>query len=80
MLRRNTEELITDWATGVARGFAGVDNQFKEPRQEMSERFDQVDQRLDRIECSVNGHDRRLDVLEDKVRRISVKIGLRART
>lgn len=42
----------------------------------LDQRFNQVEERLDRIEFSINGHDRRLDVLEDKVRQIRVRIGL----
>lgn len=77
MPKKSTEELITDLAASVARGFEHVDEQFRGLRHDMDQHFNQVEERLDRIEFSVNGHDRRLDVLEDKVRRISVKTGLK---
>ncbi|OHA17555.1 MAG: hypothetical protein A2836_03585 [Candidatus Taylorbacteria bacterium RIFCSPHIGHO2_01_FULL_45_63] len=70
-------EDIEKLAVATKRGFDAVDEKFVDLKKEMNERFDQVDKRFDRLEFYVNGHDKRIEVLEDKVRLISVKIGLR---
>ena len=53
-----------------------VHNGFKEMREEMDRRFTEVDQRFDRVEMLLLGHTNRIEILEDKVRLISTKIGL----
>src|SRR3989338_2291099 len=53
-------------AAAVKGGFDEVDNKFVDLRRGMDKRFDEVDKRLDRIEFAVNGHDQRLDILEDR--------------
>ena len=62
---KTIDEKIDDLAAMTQRGFADVHAEIKE-----------VQETVDRIEFRVNSHDRRIDILEDKVRVISTKVGL----
>jgi predicted transcriptional regulator len=85
--KKSVEELIENLAIITNKGFEENAKQFKRIDErfeqidtrfeKMVERFDRIDERFDKIEFLVGGHDRRLDILEDKVRQISVKVGLR---
>ncbi|HEY4511494.1 MAG TPA: hypothetical protein VJH55_01505 [Candidatus Paceibacterota bacterium] len=66
--KKTTEEMIEDLAVMVQRGFAETANK---------EDIKRLEDRLDRIEFSVNGHERRIETLEDKVRMLSVKVGFK---
>lgn len=78
--KKTIEEKIDDLAAMTARGFADVDKRFEQVDKrfdEMDKRFDEIDKRFDRLEFLVNGHDHRIDVLEDKMLQVARKIGLR---
>lgn len=64
--------MIDDLAQITARGFASMDKRFENTasKKDMKE----ISDRLDRIEFSQG---RRIEILEDKVRIIAEKIGLR---
>ncbi|GEM_PF-1186527 len=53
-------------------GFANVPTKI-----EMNERFDKVEVRLDTLEKSVGGYERRLEKVEDDVRVIKTKVGIK---
>lgn len=54
-----------------------VDRRFGELHHDMTNRFDAMDQRLDRIEHQLSGQERRITILEDRVLQLSRKTGLR---
>lgn len=77
MAKKSIENLIENLAVST-------ENQFREQREHMDKRFehvdkrfDQIENRFDKIEFLITGHEQRLSTLEDKVRQISVKVGLR---
>jgi hypothetical protein len=45
----------------------------------MDERFEEVFTRLDRIEFLVSGQERRISILEDRMRVVATKLGLEFR-
>lgn len=53
-----------------------TDRNSAETRTELRDGFAIVTDRLDKIEFHVSGQERRISILEDKVRLISTKIGL----
>lgn len=53
-----------------------LDQHLEEKFAEVDERFDRTDKTLDQIEFFVSGQDRRLSVLEDRVRLLATKVGL----
>src|SRR3989344_4676092 len=70
---RKQDEVALAVAKGFAEGSATMAT--KTEMHELKEEVGKISDKIDRVEYLVNGHDRRIDVLEDKVRRISVKIG-----
>jgi hypothetical protein len=42
----------------------------------IDKRFDEVDQRFDRIEFLVTGQEQRLSIAEDKIRQLATHLGL----
>ena|SRR3989344_315219 len=78
---------VDELALATARGFEGVDKQFKtvntnlrniEGRLDGAEEQSKIiTDQLDRIEFSVNGHERRIENLEDRMIQVARKIGLK---
>jgi hypothetical protein len=54
-------------------------DQVNEKFQQIDERFTEVVTRLDRIEFLVSGQERRLSILEDRMRVVATKLGLEFR-
>lgn len=52
-----------------------MDNRFDR----LETRFDTVEERLDQIQFSVSGQDRRISILEDRMRMVATKLGLEFR-
>ena len=82
--KKTTEELIENLARMTQIGFSAVDARFDK----MEIRFDKMDarfnkmekefgERFDRLEFHMMTHERRIEILEDKVRLISTKVGLK---
>lgn len=83
------EELVESLAVMVQKGFEetasktellGVEGELGGLKGEVSGlkgEMKEVVKRLDRIEYGMVSHDRRLEILEDKMRIVSVKLGLR---
>ncbi|HEY7118883.1 MAG TPA: hypothetical protein VH475_20000 [Tepidisphaeraceae bacterium] len=69
MPKKSTDERIDDLALMVGRGL-------DELRADVKAGFAALEQRLERIEFHVSGQDRRMTVLEDRVRQLATKIGL----
>lgn len=69
MPKKTTDEQIEELAIIVGR-------RFDELHQDMTSRFDAMDQRLDRIEYQLSGQERRITILEDRVLQLSRKTGL----
>mgnify|MGYP003393041206 CR=1 FL=1 len=74
-------ELIGNLAIMVKNGFDDIYARFDridERFEQIDERFDRMDKRFDRMEnISLGGHDRRIEILEDKVGVINKKLGLK---
>ncbi len=69
MPNKTTDEKIDELALMVGRGF-------DELRGEIKSGFAAIEQRLERVEYHVSGQDRRLNILEDRVRQLATKAGL----
>jgi hypothetical protein len=69
MPNKTTDEKIDELALMVGRGF-------DELRGEIKSGFAAIEQRLERVEYHVGGQDRRINVLEDRVRQLATKLGL----
>ena len=79
-LSAKMESLIDNLAISVKNGFDQMvtKEEFEERMAGVDARFDQMDRRFDRIEnVSIGGHERRLDNIEDDIRLIKTKVGLR---
>lgn len=63
------EEKIDDLALSVAKGF-------DESYRRMSEHENHLGEKLDRVEFLVNGQERRVSILEDRMRQLATKVGL----
>lgn len=75
-LTKTKKITLDDLAVMVGRGFNAVDEQFKGVHKEMSERFDDVELRLERIENRIlMNHENRFDRLEDKIRILETSRG-----
>jgi hypothetical protein len=73
---KTVEDKIDDLALMVGRGLEEVRTEVRESTQATAARFDSIDEGLERIEFQVSGHDRRMTVLEDRVRQLATKVGL----
>jgi hypothetical protein len=69
MPNKSTDEKIEELALMVGHGL-------NELRDKIDAGFAAVEQRLERIEFHVSGQDRRITLLEDRVRQLATKIGL----
>jgi hypothetical protein len=67
--KKSVEEKIDDLALSVAKGF-------DEAYRRMNQQEDRLGSRLDRIEYLVSGEERRVSILEDRVRQLATKTGL----
>ena len=74
--KKTIEEKIDDLAIMVGRGLEEVRNEGRDGTKAVRARFDTVDEGLERIEFQVSGQDRRMTVLEDRVRQLATKVGL----
>lgn len=74
--KQTVEEKIDDLAIMVGRGLEEVRNDGRDGAKAVNARFDAIDEGLERIEFQVSGQDRRMTVLEDRVRQLATKVGL----
>jgi len=74
--KKSVEEMVGDLAEMTARGFYDIEKTMatKEGLKDLEKR---IDDRFDHMEFFMNTHERRIEMLEDRVRIISTKIGLR---
>ena len=71
----DTVEVLQHLLKHMDKRFDRVDEKFKR----VDERFEEVFTRLDRIEFLVSGADRRISILEDRMRMVATKLGLEFR-
>jgi hypothetical protein len=76
MPQKSTDEKIDELALMVGRGFDELRADVKVGFVAVEQRFTAVEERLERIEFHVSGQDRRMTVLEDRVRQLATKVGL----
>jgi len=83
-MKKTTSQLIENLAISVQKGFIEVKQEIKELEIKVNERFDKVDERFDKveerlenIEGFVGGHERRFERLEDDMRMVKTKVGIR---
>jgi hypothetical protein len=74
--KKTIDEKIDDLALSVGRGLNELREEIREGFAAVSKRFDAVDQRLDRIEFLSSAQERRISIVEDRVRMLAVKAGL----
>lgn len=78
---KDTDRKISELAQMTARGFSELEEKMDKRFGEVDKRFEQMEkkfnERFDRVEFWVSGHDRQIDVLNDKVRQLAVKVGLK---
>ena len=76
--KKTVEEKIDELAIAVGNGFAATASRDEVQliRDEVRGGFAGVTERLDKIEFLVSGQERRISILEDRLRLISTKIGL----
>lgn len=72
------EKKLDGFITKVEEQFESLAVMVKNGFDEIHARLDRMDERFDRIEnISIKGHDRRIEILEDKVGVINKKLGLK---
>jgi hypothetical protein len=71
----DTVEILQGLVRHMDERFDQVDAKFKR----VGERFDEVFKRLDRIEFLVSGQERRISILEDRMRVVATKLDLEFR-
>lgn len=76
MPETTTDDKIDELALAVGRGLEELRQQIREGFAAISTRFDAVEQRLDRVEFFVSGQDRRISIVEDRLRQLATKVGL----
>ncbi len=76
MPKKSIDEKLDDIALMVGRGLQEVREEVRAGSQAAAGRFDAIQQNLERIEFHVSGQDRRMTVLEDRVRQLATKVGL----
>lgn len=76
MPKKTTDDKIDDLAIAVAGGLEELRQQIREGFAAVSSRFDDVEQRLERVEFFVSGQDRRISIVEDRLRQLAIKVGL----
>jgi ribosome-associated translation inhibitor RaiA len=82
--KKTTNQLVEDLAISVQKGFIEVKQEMKagfkavdERLNKVEERLDKVEERLENIEGLVGGHERRFERLEDDMRVVKTKVGIR---
>ena len=75
---KTIDQKIDDLAAMVARGFENLatKDELQNGLRGLEER---LTKRLDRIEFFVTGHERRIEILEDRVRQLAVRAGYKFR-
>lgn len=75
----NLVKAVDKLAESTAHGFSEVGSKLKNLEEKVATKKEvkEITDRLDRIEFHMNTHERRIEILEDKMRMVSVKIGLR---
>lgn len=77
MPKKSVEEHIADLAVMIGDGFAEQQELTQSLRTEVHEGFANVASRLDRTEFHAVGQERRIGILEEKIRQIGTKVGLK---
>ena len=78
--KKTVEELIEGLVVMTQKGFEEVSGRFDGVEGRLGKiegEMKEVVKRLDRIEYGMISHERRLSILEDKMRIVSVKLGLK---
>lgn len=78
--QKKKETTLDDLAIMVQKGFSETARDFSEVKTglgEVKKELVDANNRLDRIEFHTNTHERRIEILEDKMRIVSTKLGLR---
>jgi hypothetical protein len=73
---KTIDEKIDEMVLMVGRGLDEIRTEMRQGFVAINERFDGVDERLERIEFLVSAQDRRISILEDRMLQVSVKLGL----
>ena len=78
---KKIEEMFEEMAEMIQRGFSEAYYNFKEEIKEVREDIKSTEKRLtdkiDGIKFIFGSHDRRIDILEDNVRVINTKVGIK---
>lgn len=70
--KKSVETMIEELAMVTGKGFAEMNARFDE----VDNRFDEVNDRLDKIEYFGSSQERRISILEDKMKLVTNKLGL----
>ena len=84
-LETKIETIFDDFAVSIKQEFDRIEEKFDarfdqvdKRFEQIDVRFDQMDRRFDRIEnVSIGNHERRIENIEDDLRLVKTKIGLR---
>ncbi len=76
MPKKTTDQKIDELALAIGRGLNELRQDVHNGFVAVDSRLDGIDQRLDRIEFLISGQDRRISILEDRMRQVSEKLGL----
>lgn len=71
--KKTTEQLIEDLDIMVQRGFSETKQDIKK----LENNLQRLEEKVDRLEFRMTGWGQRIEILEDKVRMLSVKAGLK---
>ena len=77
MKKKTTNQMIEDLAVSVQNGFVEVKAEIKELDRKVDTGFKEVNERLDKIEGTLTQHSNRLDTVEDNIRVVKTKVGIR---
>ncbi len=74
IMTKNNFDLVFEKFDRIDERFEQVDARFEQ----VDARFEQMDRRFDRIEnISIGGHERRIENIEDDMRLVKTKVGLK---
>lgn len=76
MPKKSIDDKIDDLALRVGRGLNELRQEIREGFAAVGQRFDAVEVRLDRIEFLSSAQERRISIVEERVRMLAVKVGL----
>jgi hypothetical protein len=74
--KKTTDEKIDELALSVGRGFDELRQEIGEGFSAVGRGFDALEIRLDRIAFLAAAQERRISIIEDRVRMLAVKAGL----